>query len=140
MPAYRWPWIALTFLYCAVIFFLSSQPDLGLDPPRWLDWPQSDKAVHFVLYGGLAGIVALGLWRSSGRTLAARTLLAAPIAFAVLYGLSDEIHQLFVRNRTFDLLDLLADATGATIFAGVFTAWTARRPAFAKQPDRSVQG
>lgn len=140
MLSYRWPWIALTFAYCAAIFYLSSRPDLGLDPPPWMDWPHSDKAVHFVLYGGLAGLVATGLWQSSDRTIPPWPLWWIPLLFATLYGVSDEIHQLFVPNRSFDLLDLLADAAGATIVAGVFSAWTARRAPQPVQPGRPAQG
>src|SRR5262245_7113602 len=110
MPAYRWPWIALTLVYCSIIFYLSSRPDLGLDPPWWMDWPQSDKVVHFTLFGGLAGTVATGLWRSNGPALSSKALFWGAVGFAVLYGLSDETHQIFVPNRTFDPLDLLADA------------------------------
>jgi VanZ family protein len=82
--------------------------------------------MHFALFGGLAGLVALGLVRSNGPALPRRALILWPVAFATLYGLTDEIHQLFVPQRTFDLLDLLADAAGATIFSGGFAAWTAR--------------
>jgi len=140
MPAYRWPWLALTLLYCAIIFALSSQPDLGRDPPPWLDWPHSDKVIHFTMFGGLAGLVALGLWRSNGDALPPARRLFAAAGFATVYGLFDEIHQLFVPNRSFDLLDLLADAAGATIIAGVFTVWTARRFNRATQPDRPPRG
>jgi VanZ family protein len=129
MPAYRWPWIALTFAYCAYIFYLSSQPDLGFERPEWMDWPHSDKLAHFGMYGGLGGLVALGLWRSNPVGLPPRQLFLGPVLFAALYGLSDEIHQIFVPERTFDLLDLLADAAGATMIAGVFTHWTVRRRA-----------
>jgi VanZ family protein len=126
MPKYRPTWIVPTALYCAVIFFLSSQPDLGENPPAWLDWPGSDKLVHLVLFGGLAGLVAMGLIRSNGSTLSRRALFFGPMLFATLYGLSDEIHQWFVPKRSCDLGDLFADALGATIIAGAITGWAAR--------------
>ena len=34
------------------------------------------------------------------------------LAFIALYGLSDEIHQLFVVGRNFDVLDLFVDTIG----------------------------
>lgn len=140
MPAYRWPWIALTSAYCAAIFVISSQSDLGLEPPRWLDWPHSDKLVHFTMFGGLSSVVAAGLWRSNGAGLPMKALFLGAAGFATLYGLTDEIHQIWVPGRTFDPLDLLADAVGATIMAGVFTVWTARQLARGTQPGRPLQG
>jgi len=56
-----------------------------------------------------------------------------PIGLGVLYGASDEWHQSFVRNRTPDFGDWLADVTGVTLgYAGLllFVAWLASR----KQP------
>jgi hypothetical protein len=133
MPKYGWGWIGATALYCAAIFYLSSQPDLGKDPPAWLDWPQSDKAVHVIMYGGLSGLVGVGLLRSNSPRLGRRALFWGPALFATLFGVSDEIHQYFVPSRTCDVLDLCADAAGATIIAGVIAVWAAR-------PARSAAG
>jgi VanZ family protein len=40
----------------------------------------------------------------------------------VLYGVSDEWHQSFVSGRTSDLLDVAADASGASLAAVVLWA------------------
>jgi VanZ family protein len=45
----------------------------------------------------------------------------------VLYGLSDEIHQSFVPNRTCTISDLLADSLGVTIALLVASLWAKRR-------------
>jgi len=45
----------------------------------------------------------------------------------VLYGLSDEIHQSFVPNRTCTLSDLLADSIGVIIALLVASLWAKRR-------------
>jgi VanZ family protein len=39
----------------------------------------------------------------------------AAVAYSILYGATDEIHQLFVPNRTADVKDLAADAVGAAV-------------------------
>jgi len=46
------------------------------------------------------------------------------IAFAVtlLYGISDEIHQVFVPGRGFQYLDILMDGVGALIGLGVYAS------------------
>ncbi|UTY25155.1 hypothetical protein E4N78_07050 [Treponema denticola] len=41
------------------------------------------------------------------------------ICITVLYGLSDEIHQYFVPNRSSSVYDLLADALGAFLAVGL---------------------
>lgn len=92
-----------------MLFYLSAQSE----PPRPdLEIPGLDKAAHFVLYAGLAGLVSLGLGRARN-PVSARVRFYAPIAFAIFYGLTDEIHQYFVPHRAFDLLDLVADGFGA---------------------------
>jgi hypothetical protein len=114
MPRVRWPYAVATALYCALIFFLSAQPALPDRAPSWFRFPGSDKLAHVLLYAGLAALIRVGLVRSDAG-VSARIRRLAPLGFAVLYGISDEIHQLFVPNRSFELLDLLADAAGATI-------------------------
>ncbi len=101
----------LVLLYCAGIFWLSSQP-LTV-PPKAL-FPGADKVVHMTLYAGLAVLVFLTL-RRSGRNHPPAVQYGIPILFCLLYGISDEIHQLFVPNRSFDIMDILADTLGAAL-------------------------
>jgi VanZ family protein len=76
---------------------------------------------HAIIFGGLAGVVSADLCRAKGPALARQTLFLVPILFAIVYGLFDEFHQLFVLNRSFDILDLLADSVGAIVSASAFT-------------------
>jgi VanZ family protein len=88
---------------------MSSRP---VDPPDGLSLPGMDKVAHAVIFGGLAAVVSIGLRRAKhppGHVVQ----FYVPIVFAALYGLSDEIHQYFVPERTFSLLDWLADCLGA---------------------------
>lgn len=102
-------YVILSAAYCVAIFWLSSEPD----PPVSTDaFPGADKGAHAMLYAGLAAIVSVGL-RRSDNPITPATQFAVPALFAAFYGLTDEIHQIFVPNRSFDLLDLLADAAGA---------------------------
>jgi VanZ family protein len=114
MLRYRWPYVLLTALYCAGIFALSAQPSLPDRAPPWLDFPGADKLGHLAVYAGLSFVVYAGLVRSNpGVGVRLRVLI--PIVFTTAYGVTDEIHQRFVPNRSFDVYDLLADAVGATI-------------------------
>ncbi len=112
----------LVLLYCAGIFWLSAQSDLK--SPR-VSFPGADKAAHAALYAGLAGLVSEGL-RRAPRPPAPGTQLWAPIVFAVLYGVTDEIHQVFTPRRSCDPLDLLADAAGAVAAQAVLFACRGR--------------
>jgi len=48
----------------------------------------------------------------------------AAIVISSLYGVTDEYHQVFVPGRTFDVLDMAADAFGAAAGAGATWAWS----------------
>jgi len=110
-------YVVATALYCAFLFVLSADSD----PPR-LTFPWNvaglDKTVHAVLYAVLAAIVSVGM-RRSGKPVSPWAQCFVPVLFAAAYGLSDEVHQLFVPNRTFDVGDLLADTAGATFAQAV---------------------
>jgi VanZ family protein len=98
-----------------MIFALSSIPG-GRTPS--VPVPGADSAVHFALYLGLGFLV----WRARGpaRARAGGGRRAFEVGLAtslcVLYGSLDELHQLLVPARTFEVADLVADAAGA--FAG----------------------
>lgn len=109
----------LTVLYCTGIFVFSSQPKpLGVDLP----FPGADKVAHLTVYAGLAACVSLGI-RRSGRRVSRRVQFLAPMVFASLYGVFDEVHQLFVPHRTFSMVDILADTAGATLMQGFLCCW-----------------
>lgn len=105
-------WI-ITLAYAGFIFYLSSRTWGGASL-----FPHSDKVFHFVLYFGLGGLIiwALRMTRLKGSASIGRVAFA----IAVLYGLSDETHQLFVPGREFSFFDLLADGAGAAF--GIFVA------------------
>ena len=106
-------YIVATALYCAFLFALSSDSN----PPN-LQFPWQiaglDKCIHAALYAVLGTIVSLGM-RRSGKPVSPWAQCFVPILFAALYGVSDEVHQLFVPNRTFDVGDMLADIAGPAL-------------------------
>ena len=109
-------------LYCAALFVLSadtSPPQPGFLPPG------ADKLAHAILYAGLAAVVSLGIRR--GRSVvSAPVQFWAPFLFAALYGASDEVHQLFVPNRSFEVADIVADASGALAIQLALCRWVWR--------------
>ncbi len=105
MKAFALRW-GPALLWAAAVFISSSRPTLP-QLPSVLGW---DKLQHSAAYavGGL--LIARALGRGGRAALLAMVL-------GTLYGASDEVHQLFVRNRSSDLVDWVADTLG--VLAGV---------------------
>jgi VanZ family protein len=108
--------------WAAVIFVLSSIP--GTDFPK-VPGEQMDKLVHGVLYSTLGFLVTRGLRGST--TLGRGTLVAVSTVLAILYGVSDEIHQLWTPRRSCDWHDVVADAVGGLLGALVAVTVLGRR-------------
>jgi VanZ family protein len=112
-PGWRWLVVAL---YMAGIFAASSLSQVRM-PGR-----VSDKTLHGLAYAGLSALIVWALVRGDWRAVRLRTVAIAIVACAA-YGVSDEIHQVFVPSRHADLRDLAADVIGASLGAGALWAW-----------------
>lgn len=103
-----WRWLP-ALIWMGWIFYLSNQSS----PPH-VTKEVDPYLGHAALYGALALLVFIALppdYRASHTTLAA----IAAFTIAVFYGVSDEIHQLFIPDRVASAADLAADAVGASI-------------------------
>lgn len=122
------PWLPAAAMM-GLIFVLSSIPGDELPLPGFRF---SDKVAHFLAYSALGFLIG---WR---HRLGARRGLRHPVpawdtlgaAVGILFGLSDEVHQLFVPLRLFSWSDFAADGLG--VLAGL-RLWSrlARRAGFA---------
>lgn len=76
------------------------------------------KTAHFVEFAilGMLYIMSLGIFKTIRNLNIKRFLIA--IAMAVLYAITDEVHQLFVAGRVGAVGDILIDALGALFGAG----------------------
>jgi VanZ family protein len=119
--AARWLWLwGPVAANLAAIFVASSLPGLP-DLPAGL----SDYTGHFVAYLSLGVLLlrAVAGARWSGVTAAsARTAWI----WAAVYGITDEVHQVWVPNRVPSIADWLADAAGAASGVAI-VLWIARR-------------
>lgn len=102
---------AAVILYMGVIFYLSHQPTMPI-PMRF---PHQDKVMHFGAYLILGSLLAHAIFPGSRKRR-----FALAFGIASLYGISDEIHQMFVPGRDASVLDWLADAAGAWVGAFFF--------------------
>ena len=103
-----------------LIFALSAQPGLRISSDASVDAPARHLAHGFV-YTVLVLLIIHGLG-ALGRPLTLRTALIAG-ALAIGYGISDEIHQLFVPSRTGQAIDVGYDAIGTVIGLAIAWAW-----------------
>lgn len=101
------------FLWCSVIYYLSSVPDLKSDLPNRWDFVLR-KIAHMMEYGVLAFLSFRAF--SQGQSL--RRSLAYAVIFSLTYALTDEYHQTFVGGRSGSLNDVFIDSLG--IFLSVF--------------------
>ena len=128
----RFPYILLTTAYCLAILYISVTPN---PPQPERQFPHMDKAAHFVMYAGMAAVVAVGL-RRSRPDIAPRLLFWAPVAYATAFGAMCEVLQGFVPERTLSYGDMAANAAGALtaqlVLCGAVWPWS--RPA-AREPS-----
>lgn len=121
-------------LWGGAIFVSSSIASADL--PK-LDIWSADKIVHFGVYFVLAALVHRALRHPAAPKGVREHHLLVMIVVTALYGLSDEIHQSFVPGRNPSLLDLLADAGGAVLYALLFLLWNRHRPRAGGSPSRN---
>ena len=113
-------------LHMAFLFALSS-----IRQPPLPSVEGFDKSVHVGLYAVLGALIARALASGSLRAVTMRVAVLS-VVYTTLYGISDEVHQHFVPPRVAETWDVVADATGASIAAGVLCAWARRAAAPAK--------
>ncbi|MBI5855868.1 MAG: VanZ family protein [Nitrospirae bacterium] len=123
--------------YAVLIFTLSSLSGSEM-PFSLFPIPYNDKILHALVYGGLA-LLALRAFRHAAGLIGARYALVLAVVVAALYGMSDELHQVFVPNRHADVWDWVADTAGATLAIWIWKFWWPTRRRL-PEPDRPVPG
>jgi len=103
-------------LWALLIFASSSVP--GRTFPS-IGFPHLDKIVHFCYYFIFAILVARALRSQSRFPDLSRFSLVLGFLLSIAYGVSDEAHQLFVPERSFDPQDLFSDMAGALLAVAI---------------------
>ena len=122
LPTQLAAWVP-SLAVAAGIFALSSLPGQHV-PGVWL--PNADKLAHCFVYAMLGAALAFGIHR---RRILQRPdwLVLAVLVIGTLYGISDELHQLYTPNRSCEFFDVLADAVGSLIGGGLYARFFVRR-------------
>jgi VanZ family protein len=97
-------------LYYALIFLLSS---MSFILEGQISIPFLDKGIHLVEFGLLGFFLSLGYFLSLKSSLRIKSSLT--LASGIMLGCLDEIHQYFVPNRSFEVMDMVADSIGILI-------------------------
>jgi VanZ family protein len=80
----------------------------------------ADKGVHFTMYGILGLLIARAM-HNPPRTTRLRVVSAA-FLMVVAFGALDEWHQQYMRGRSTDVRDWVADAVGGLVGALIWVA------------------
>ena len=108
--------------WAALIFLASAQSDLVFVPDASVD-----LVVRKVGHAAVFGILALLLWRAFVTTTRLRRPWAWALALAILYAISDELHQGGVAGRYPSPVDVAIDAAGALIAVAIVAFLLRRR-------------
>ncbi len=120
-PTRNLAWLAVA-LWAGTIFFLSSLT--GREVERILPFSFWDKAMHFSAYAA-GGVVLAAALRWSFAWTWKKIIVLGTLALS-LYGVSDEIHQMFTPFRSADVSDWIADTLGGFVGLKLFQFFHAR--------------
>ena len=105
LPALAW---------CLFIYIASSIPMAKLPPLE----NYSDKVVHASVFAVLCWLMHVALYHQGIRSIKKYSLWIA-VCFVLIYGISDEYHQLFTPGRSTDPYDVAADLFGGLLYASI---------------------
>lgn len=104
----------LAIITAIAIFFISSLPAGEISPFVGFNWQTT--AYHIAAFFFLAFFLLPAIVKGNNKTL-----ILFAIIIAVLYGVSDEFHQLFVPGRHFSILDMLTNSFGILTASFIYT-------------------
>ena len=103
-------------MYWLLILVLTSLP--GKDLPNV---EMSDKVEHLLAFGGLGFLLNLSLRIQDKFTLVKKYPAWSTILIVSAYAALDELHQIYIPDRSCDILDWTADTIGVTIGVIIMT-------------------
>ncbi len=109
--------IAPLVFWLVLIFIFSAFRKTLIPQSKYISW---DKLAHLVEYGILGYLAARAAFFSGIKWIRSQYFLLT-IVFGLLWALSDEFHQSFVKGRFASEYDVAADFLGVVIGAIMFT-------------------
>lgn len=112
--------LAIIFtIFIIIIILLADTGHLGFVTPLY-DFPYGDKVGHFILFGFLTFLIILTVLLSHRYTDPMRIAVYWAL-FLALFIMVEELSQMDIASRTFDLLDLSFSYLGTVM--GTWLAW-----------------
>ena len=109
-------WLTVLFtVFIIVVIVLANNGKLG-SLHFIYDFPNGDKAGHFILFGILTFLLDLTFFQTLPNADRKRVAVMIGLPLAFLIGL-EEFSQKFIPLRTFSLFDLLASYVGVFFFS-----------------------
>ena len=102
----------ITIIIAALIFYISS-----LTFPAGAGGGYLSYIYHFTVFSYLALFLLISL--SGGKP--SKNLIILSLILAIVYGISDEIHQIFVPGRYYSIKDILINSLGILITSIAYT-------------------
>lgn len=109
---YKISWI-LTIVIASLIFYFSS---LSFQGGSGVNTGSNTIIYHFFAFFFFALFLNISLLRGKMN----KWLMLYGIFIAVVYGVLDEVHQLFVPGRFFSLFDIVIDALGVIVSSYIY--------------------
>ena len=109
-------WLPL-IAHASLIYYLSSRQNFPVEAPPWAFF--ADKVVHAGLFGFLT-LLAIRAWKMDYPGKVSIKVLIIITICVSLYGITDEVHQIYVPNREPDVNDWVADTIGAMIVSASY--------------------
>ncbi len=110
----------LFFLFICYIIICADLGQAGFLAGQVRNLPFGDKMGHFILYGILAFLVNLA-FRNAHWQLASFSVLKGS-TLVIVFAIAEELTQLFLANRSFEMVDILCDLLGIYVF-GKLAGW-----------------
>ncbi|GJQ64459.1 MAG: teicoplanin resistance protein VanZ [Melioribacteraceae bacterium] len=99
-------------VYWIILFTATSLPGRSL-PKLFITF--GDKLKHFAAYLILAILLSITLRLQNKYPRLKDEYVKYTVVISSIYGIFDEIHQIFIPGRSFDLLDYVADLAGIAL-------------------------
>ena len=119
----RLPALLFFLFICSVIIMADNNSDsIFFDFVRAL--PYGDKLGHILLYGALTTLMVIALKFKTISIHKKNVQLGSILVLSFTF--IEEITQLFLVNRTFDLNDIVSDVIGVVVFTVITTRYVNR--------------